>query len=84
MTTEPVDWLEAEETLEGLGIGFLADRYLLRMPDGVERPVRICEVGAEGVTVVTDDFGGASAVGSGSERIRISFPAPAALRLASS
>ncbi|WP_432563215.1 hypothetical protein [Kineococcus sp. SYSU DK003] len=80
VTAGPVDWLEAEEALEDLGIGFLADRHLLRMPDGVERPVRISEVSAEGVTVVTDDFGSASVVGAGSERIRLPFPVPAALR----
>ncbi|WP_432543341.1 hypothetical protein [Kineococcus sp. SYSU DK002] len=82
VTPEPVDWVAAEEALEDLGIGFLADRYLLRTPDGRERPVRISEVGTEGVTVVTDDFGGASAVGSGSERIDLPFPVPAALRRA--
>ena len=33
---------------EALGIGFLADRYLLRLPDGTERPVRISEASATG------------------------------------
>ena len=80
MTSAPVDWLSAEEMLEALGIGFLADRYLLRLPDGTERPVRISEASAEGVTVVADEYGSASAVGAGSDRYRLPFPAPDTLR----
>ncbi|WP_432510140.1 hypothetical protein [Kineococcus sp. SYSU DK001] len=79
-TTGPVDWVSAEEALEERGLAFLAARHLLRAPDGSERPVRICEAGPEGVTVVTDEFGSASAVGAGSERIDLPFPAPEALR----
>lgn len=79
-TAAPVDRVAAEEALEDRGLAFLAARHLLRTPDGAERPVRISEVGPEGVTVVTDEFGGASAVGAGSERIRLPFPAPAELR----
>jgi hypothetical protein len=79
---EPVDWLTAEETLESLGIGFLADRWILTGEDGAERPVRIAEVTADAVTVVGDDFGAASAVGSRLHRTRLPFPAPSTLRLA--
>jgi len=75
-TTAPVDWLAAEELLEELGIGYLADRYTLDLGDGVERPVRVGEVSASGVTVVADDFGAASAVGADPERIRLPFPVP--------
>jgi len=85
-TPDPVDWLTAEETLEELGLRFLADRFILDL-DGAEgtggtvtRPVRISEVGTDGITVVTDEFGGASAVGSGAETIRLPFPAPDTLR----
>lgn len=80
VTAEPVEWLVAEEVLEELGIAFLADRYLLRLPDGTERPVRISEAGPRGVTVVADEFGNASAVGAGSDRLRLPFPAPEELR----
>ena len=80
VTDTPVDWLHAEEALDALGIGFLADRYLLTLPDGSERPVRITEAGADGITVVADEFGSASAVGAGSDRFRLPFPAPDALR----
>ena len=34
-------YVTAEELLEDRGIGFLADRHLLRLPDGTDRPVRI-------------------------------------------
>src|SRR5690606_28864964 len=47
VTSEPVDWLAAEELLDELGIGYLADRYLLTLPDGTERPVRITEVNTQ-------------------------------------
>jgi hypothetical protein len=80
ITDGPVDWLTAEELLEELGIGFLADKYVLLMPDGTERPVRISEAGPDGVTVVADEYGSASAVGANSDRFRLPFPAPDSLR----
>lgn len=75
-TDEPVDWLAAEELLDALGIGYLADRYTLVLADGTPRPVRIGEVSTSGVTVVADDFGAASAVGADPERFRLPFPVP--------
>jgi hypothetical protein len=80
VTAEPVDWLEAEEILDALGIGFLADRYLLSFPDGTERPVRIAEASPDGITVVADEYGSASAVGARSDSFRLPFPAPEDLR----
>lgn len=79
-TTEPVDWLEAEELLDELGIGYLADRWMLRLDDGTVRPVRISEASPRGVTVVGDEFGMASAVGAVLDRFRLPFPAPAELQ----
>lgn len=79
---EPIEWLEAEELLEELGIGYLADRWVLRLPDGRERPVRIAEASSRGVTVVADEYGAASAVGGDPERFRLPFPVPAELRRA--
>jgi hypothetical protein len=79
-TGAAVDWLDAEEALEELGIGYLADRYALRLPDGSERPVRITEASVRGVTVVADEFGAASAVGGVQDRFRLEFPAPPELR----
>jgi hypothetical protein len=83
LTSGPVDWLPAEEMLEALGIGFLADRYQLRLPDGTQRPVRIIEASADGVTVVADEYGAASAVAAHSDRYRLPFPAPDTLQSAS-
>lgn len=79
---DPVDWLAAEETLDGLGIAFLAERWLYPDASGTPRAVRIAEVTPDRVVVVTDDFGAAAAVGASLERIRLPFPAPAELRLA--
>ncbi|MGV8909715.1 MAG: hypothetical protein ACOH1Y_12100 [Propionicimonas sp.] len=75
-TDTPLDWFGAEEALSVLGIGYLADRYSLRLPDGVERRVRIGEVNASGIVVVADDFGSASVIGANPERFALPFPAP--------
>lgn len=74
--TEALDWLAAEEFLEQLGIGYLADRYLY-----AGRPVRIGEVSTDGVTVIADEFGAAQAVGGVQERFRLPFPVPGDLLL---
>lgn len=76
----PLDWLVAEELLDELGIGYLADRWTLRLPDGTERPVRIAEASSRGVTVVADEYGAASAVGADPERFRLPFPVTDELR----
>ncbi|MCU4670988.1 hypothetical protein ACFQRL_00110 [Microbacterium fluvii] len=76
-----VDWLAAEVLLEERGIGYLADRYTLRLPDGTERSVRIAEVSSEGISVVADEFGIASAVGAVHEHFRLPFPAPEELQI---
>ncbi len=80
LTDAPVEWLQAEEKLDAIGIGFLADRFTLTLPDGSERPVRITEASAEGITVVADEFGSASVVGTDSDRFRLPFPVPDELR----
>lgn len=74
-----VDWIAAEELLEERGIGYLADRWVLTLPDGSERPVRIAEASADGITVVADEFGAAAAVGANADRFLLPFPAPATL-----
>jgi hypothetical protein len=73
----PVDWLTAEETLETLGIGYLADIYVLRLEDGRDLRVRIAEVSPSGITVKKDDFG---AVGVPQLYYPVDFPAPRTLR----
>lgn len=73
----PVDWMTAEETLDELGIGYLADIYLLTLEDGRDLRVRIAEVSPAGITVKKDDFG---AVGVPQLYFSLEFPAPPTLR----
>ena len=79
-TETPVNWLDAEEAFETLGIGYLANRYTLRLSNGVERRVRIGEVTSSGIVVFADDLGSASAVGANPEAFELPFPAPEGLR----
>ncbi|MGO3884672.1 MAG: hypothetical protein ACTJHU_00110 [Mycetocola sp.] len=91
--SEPVDWLEAEELLESIGIGYLADPYELDLRDQQlpEHPsriglfpvrdgwarVRITEVSDTAITVKWDDGGDINAP----QRFhRLPFPMPASLR----
>jgi hypothetical protein len=55
--TDVVDWLRAEETLDELGLGYLADPHELRMDDGSWLRVRIAEVSAVAVRVKKEDWG---------------------------
>src|SRR5690554_335232 len=73
----PVDWLTAEETLDALGIGYLADLYQLTLDDGRELRVRVAEVNPETVTVKKDDFG---AVGVPQIYFSVELPASEKLR----
>ena len=47
--TDEVGWLDAEGALEGLGIGYLADAYELRLDSGEWLPVRVTEVSASSI-----------------------------------
>jgi len=76
--TGEVDWLEAEEVLDALGIGYLADAYLLDRPDADPLRVRIVEVSQAGIRVKQDDFGDMS--GPARMRIELAWPIPAELR----
>ncbi|VXC04507.1 hypothetical protein [Citricoccus sp. K5] len=82
LSEEPIEWLDAEERLDARGLGFLADRHRLRSADGTERPVRISQASPDGIVVVADEFGAASAVGAGAEEFHLPFPAPEGLRTA--
>ena len=55
--TGVVDWIDAEETLDDLGIGYLADPYELQLDDGDWLRVRLVEVSAESVRLKEDDGG---------------------------
>ncbi|RZU65619.1 hypothetical protein EV379_1953 [Microterricola gilva] len=74
----PVDWLSAEDALEELGIGYLADIYLLTLESGTELRVRIAEVSSAGITVKKDDFGD---IGAPQRCFSLPFPAPTSLRV---
>ncbi len=55
--TEIVDWLDGEEFLEELGIGYLADPYELRLDDGRWLRVRLAEVSSNEIRAKKDDWG---------------------------
>lgn len=71
--TDAVDWHRAEEILDALGIGYLADIYELRQDSGGWLRVRIAEVSASGIRVKEDDFG---AVGAPQIYYTLPFPVP--------
>ncbi|MGN6761366.1 MAG: hypothetical protein ACTHJI_08585 [Leifsonia sp.] len=55
--TDVVDWLAAEETLDELGLGYLADPHELKLDDGSWLRVRIAEVSSAEIRVKKDDWG---------------------------
>lgn len=52
-----VDWMQAEETLDELGLGYRADPHELRLDDGSRLRVRIAEVSPVAIRVKKDDWG---------------------------
>ncbi|AEG43878.1 hypothetical protein [Isoptericola variabilis] len=75
--TGPVDWLEAEETLDAVGLSWLAEVWTLERDGAEPLRVRIVEVTPHRVVVQTDDLG---AVDAPVERFELPWPAPARLR----
>ncbi|CAO1654004.1 S1 motif domain-containing protein [Salinibacterium sp. NYA9b] len=55
--TDVVDWMLAEETLDELGLGYLADPHELRLDDGTWLRVRIAELSSGEIRVKKDDWG---------------------------
>lgn len=55
--TDVVDWLQAEETLDEVGLAYLADPHELRLDDGAWLRVRIAEVTPVAIRVKKDDWG---------------------------
>jgi hypothetical protein len=55
--TEIVDWMLAEETLDALGLGYLADPHELLLDNGSWLRVRIAEVSPDAIRVKKDDWG---------------------------
>lgn len=79
VTAPGADWHEAEQALDDRGIGYLADQYTLSLPDETFLPVRIGEATTEQVTVVADEFGGASVIGAEPATHVLPFPVPTGL-----
>ena len=75
------EWLAAEELLDELGIGYLADPYGLTLPEAREgQPplrVRIIEVSTRRIRVKKDDFG---AIDAPQLEYTLEWPIPPALR----
>ena len=77
--TDEVDWLDAEETLDALGIAYLAEPYLMDRLDAGPLRVRIVEVSPAGIRVKEDDFGDMS--GPARPRFDLPWPIPRELRI---
>ena len=75
--TEVVDWFTAEETLDALGIGYLADKFELRLESGDWLQVRIVEVLPDEIRVKKDDWGDMNAPQT---YYSVAFPMPDSLR----
>lgn len=76
--TDVVDWLTAEEALEHLGIGYLADKYELLLDAGSWLQVRIVEVHPTQIRVKKDDWGDMTAP---QIYYTLPFPMPETLRV---
>ncbi|MFK4789400.1 hypothetical protein [Microbacterium sp. ZW T5_56] len=72
-----VDWLDAEASLDAIGLSWLADKWVLDREDGRAWAVRLVEVAPERIVVKTDDFG---AIDASVEVIVLEWPAPRTLR----
>jgi hypothetical protein len=75
--SDEVDWLTAEETLDRIGLSFLADPFELRLPDGRWLQVRIAELSPAGIRVTRDDWG---ATDVQDREFSLPFPMPEELR----
>jgi hypothetical protein len=75
---EAVEWLTAEETLDAVGLGYLAEPYLLRLESGLDLHVLITEVSTQRIRVKKDDFG---AIDAPINNYELPFPAPVELRI---
>ncbi len=76
-TTGVVGWLEAEEVLDAMGIGYLADPYELPLEDSRWLRVRIIGVSPDDIRVKRDDWG---AIGIPLLEYAVAFPMPPELR----
>lgn len=75
--TGVLDWPGAEQVLDELGIGYLADAYELQRDDGTWMRVRVAEVSPGRIRVKKDDWGDMTAP---QVYYELPFPAPDSLR----
>jgi hypothetical protein len=75
--TDPIDWLAAEELLDDLGIGYLADPFELQLDDGHWLRVRMTEVSTDRIRVKKEDWGDMAAP---LREYTLPFPIPESLR----
>jgi hypothetical protein len=73
---EAMDVFAAEQTLEDVGLSYLAEQWLLRQDDGSEKRVVIIEIDADHVVVGDADF--ALVVGRPADMVgeRVTLPVP--------
>ncbi len=69
--THVVDWMIAEETLDRIGLSYLAEPHELRLDDGSWLRVRIAEVSPDAILLKKDDWGDTRAT---QLQYSISFP----------
>lgn len=72
-----VEWLDAEEALEGRGLAFLADPWMLERDGEPPLRVRLVEVTPARIVVKAEDYGD---VTRASELIALPWPIPDRLR----
>ena len=72
-----VDWFTAEKTLDEIGLGFLADPFELRLPNGHWLQVRIAELSPEGIRVTRDEWSSSEIE---EREFSLPFPMPENLR----
>lgn len=73
-----VAWLDAEAALEDLGIGYLADPWVLDRAGDSPVRVRMLEVTPVRIVVKAEDFGD---INRPTERFELSWPIPPELRV---
>lgn len=55
--TKPVEWVDAEQCLDELGLSYLAEPYELLLESGKWIPVRLTSVSADRIEVKSEDYG---------------------------
>jgi hypothetical protein len=55
--TESLDWFSAEQFLDNVGIGYLAEPFELQLDDGRWLRVRILEISTGDIRLKRDDWG---------------------------